>query len=133
MRRRDVLASVGGTAFLWPLAARPQQPGPMRRIGVLIGYPESDRTGQAYVAAFRDGLQKLGWAEGRNLLIDTRWVPPGCGFKTAIRQGTRRATVRLDPFARHAHHSDFVATNAHNPNRVRGCFRSDWQRVRGEL
>ncbi len=77
MRRRDVLASVGGAAVLWPLAARPQQPRPMRRIGVLIGYPESDRTGQAFIAAFRDGLQKLGWVERRNLLIDIRWVTPG--------------------------------------------------------
>jgi putative ABC transport system substrate-binding protein len=46
----------------------------MRRIGVLMGYPDSDAAGQAYVAAFREGLQKLGWAEGRNIRIDFRWV-----------------------------------------------------------
>ena len=48
----------------------------MRRIGVLMGYAESDREGQAFVAAFREGLQKLGWAEGRNIRIDTRWATP---------------------------------------------------------
>src|SRR5712664_2351242 len=47
----------------------------MRRIGVLMGYRESDREGQAFVAAFREGLQKLGWAENRNMRIDTRWAP----------------------------------------------------------
>jgi len=46
----------------------------MRRIGVLMGFAESDREGQGFVAAFRDGLQKLGWAEGRNIQIDYRWT-----------------------------------------------------------
>jgi putative ABC transport system substrate-binding protein len=45
----------------------------MRRIGVLMGFAESDGEGQAFVAAFREGLQKLGWAEGRNVQIDIRW------------------------------------------------------------
>jgi putative ABC transport system substrate-binding protein len=48
-----------------------------RRIGMLMGYAESDRVGQAYLAAFRQGLQKLGWAEGRNIRIDIRWTRPG--------------------------------------------------------
>ena len=46
----------------------------MRRIGVLMGYAESDRQGQANVAAFRMGLQKLGWTEGRNVAIEYRWA-----------------------------------------------------------
>ena len=46
----------------------------MRRIGVLMAYAESDPEAQAWVAAFREGLQKLGWAEGRNIRIDTRWA-----------------------------------------------------------
>ena len=41
---------------------------------MLMGFPESDLQAQAYIAAFRDGLQKLGWAEGRNARIDTRWA-----------------------------------------------------------
>src|SRR5215470_9342817 len=76
MRRRELVALLGGVAA-WPLAVRAQQPDRMRRIGVLMVYPESDREGQARVAAFRDGLQKLGWTEGRNIWIDLRWATPG--------------------------------------------------------
>ena len=46
----------------------------MRRIGVLMGYAESDSEGQAFVVAFREGLQKLGWVENRNMRIDYRWA-----------------------------------------------------------
>jgi ABC-type uncharacterized transport system substrate-binding protein len=48
----------------------------MRRIGVLMGYPESDSQAQRYIAAFRDGLRKLGWMEGQNVQLDTRWATP---------------------------------------------------------
>src|SRR6267378_1312616 len=48
----------------------------MKRIGVLMGYPESDSEAQTKIAAFQDGLQKLGWTEGRNTRIDTRWATP---------------------------------------------------------
>jgi putative ABC transport system substrate-binding protein len=57
-----------------PLAAGAQQTGQMRRIGVLMGFAESDPQSQARVAAFRKGLQTLGWAEGRNIRIDIRWA-----------------------------------------------------------
>jgi putative ABC transport system substrate-binding protein len=73
MRRRELIALIGGAAA-WPLAARAQQPDRMRRIGVLMGFAESDREGQAFVAAFREGLEKLGWAESRNIRIDYRWT-----------------------------------------------------------
>ena len=75
MRRREFITLLGGAAA-WPLAARAQQPDRMRRIGVLMGFAESDPEAQAYVAAFREGLQKLGWTEGRNIRIDTRWAAP---------------------------------------------------------
>jgi putative tryptophan/tyrosine transport system substrate-binding protein len=75
MRRRDFLAALGGAAAARPLAARAQDRA--RRIGVLMGFPESDSQAQAYIAAFREGLQKLGWTEGRNIRIDTRWPIPG--------------------------------------------------------
>ena len=57
-----------------PLAALAQQGERMRRIGVLMNYDESDAEGQAVVAAFREGLQKLGWTEGHNIRIDIRWA-----------------------------------------------------------
>ena len=76
MTRRAFITLLGGGAAAWPLAARAQQPERVRRIGVLMGFPESDSEAQAYIAAFRDGLPKLGWTEGRNTRIDTRWATP---------------------------------------------------------
>jgi putative ABC transport system substrate-binding protein len=74
MRRREFLSLLGGASTAWPLAARAQQPGAMRRIGVLMaGYAQTDREGQARVAAFLDTFQKLGWADGRNVRIEYRW------------------------------------------------------------
>jgi putative tryptophan/tyrosine transport system substrate-binding protein len=73
MRRREFITLLGGAAA-WPLAARAQQTTGMPRIGVLMGYAENDREGQANVAAFQGGLQKLGWTEGRNIRLDTRWA-----------------------------------------------------------
>ena len=76
MNRRQIITLLGGTAA-WPLAARAQQQGErMRRIGVLMGVPENDLEYQTFVAAFRGGLQELGWAERRNIQIDTRWAGP---------------------------------------------------------
>jgi putative tryptophan/tyrosine transport system substrate-binding protein len=70
MRRRGFIALVGGAAATWPLIARAQQAERMRRIGVLMGGAEADPVWQAYVAAFREELAKLGWIEDRNLRID---------------------------------------------------------------
>src|SRR5262249_50708762 len=75
MRRRDFIALIGGVTA-WPLTAHAQQPEQMRRLGVLMGYAESGSSGQNLMAAFRDGLQKLGWTEGRNTRIDIRWAAP---------------------------------------------------------
>src|SRR6516165_855287 len=74
MRRREFIAVIGGAAIAWPLAARAQQSGPVRRIGVLIGFAESDPAVQSWLTAFRDALAKLGWTEGRNLRIEVRWT-----------------------------------------------------------
>jgi ABC-type uncharacterized transport system substrate-binding protein len=75
MRRREFITLLGGAAAAnaRPFAARAQQPDRMRRIAVLVAFAENDPEAQAWVAAFREGLQKLGWAEGRNIRIDTRW------------------------------------------------------------
>ena len=76
MRRREFIALVGGAATGWPLAARTQQADRMRKIGVLMGWPESDPEAQLERAAFVHELQKLGWADGGNLRIETRWATP---------------------------------------------------------
>jgi putative tryptophan/tyrosine transport system substrate-binding protein len=73
IRRRQFIALLGGAVAAWPLAARAQQPERMRRIGVLMGYAESDAAAQAQVAAMRQELRKLGWDEGRNIHIDVRF------------------------------------------------------------
>ena len=73
MRRREAIGILGGAAF-WPLIARAQQPQRMRRIGVLMALAADDPEGQARLVAFVQGLQELGWTDGRNARIDTRWA-----------------------------------------------------------
>src|SRR5262249_53454576 len=70
--RRELLTALGGAAAAWPLAARAQGDR-VRRVGVLISGGERDPETQLRVGAYREGLQKLGWVEGRNLQIDYRW------------------------------------------------------------
>ena len=72
MRRREFITLLVGAAA-WPLAARAQQLDRMRRIGVLMGFAESDPTAQSWLAAFRNALAQLGWSEGNNLRIEVRW------------------------------------------------------------
>ena len=74
MRRRDFIAALGGAAATWPLAARAQQSDRMPRIGVLIAYAKDDPEVDMRLAAFRAGLAKRGWAEGRNVQIDYRFA-----------------------------------------------------------
>jgi putative ABC transport system substrate-binding protein len=93
MRRRSFISLVGGVAA-WPLMLRAQQYKQMRRIGVLMGHPESDSEAQVHIAAFRDGLQKLRWTEGRNIRIDTRWATPG---DTQSMQQFAKELVALQP------------------------------------
>jgi len=87
MRRRAFITLMGAAAapsLFWPLAARAQQSERVRRIGVLTGGPRpDDPDAQANVAAFLEGLQKLGWADGRNVRFDYRW---GLGQADAIRR-----------------------------------------------
>ena len=74
MRRREFIAAFGSAAVTWPLTARAQQPERMRRVGVVMGYAESDPNGQLQVTSFRQQLQKLGWVEGSNIRIDFRFA-----------------------------------------------------------
>ncbi len=72
--RRKLIAALGGAAVAWPLAARAQQADRMRRVGVLETRAADDPEGQARLAVFRQGLQDLGWTDGRNVRIDYRWA-----------------------------------------------------------
>jgi putative tryptophan/tyrosine transport system substrate-binding protein len=72
MQRRELLAVFGGMAA-WPIMARAQQSERMRRIGVLMAHADTDPEYRDYLAAFWEELHKLGWTEGRNIQVDTRW------------------------------------------------------------
>lgn len=73
MRRRDFIKLFGGAA-LWPFSARAQQVERMRRIGLLMMTGETDSEGQHRLAAFRQGLAQLGWADGHNVRFEIRWA-----------------------------------------------------------
>ena len=94
MKRRDFIAMLGGAAAAWPLGVRAQQGEGVRRVGVLMGYPDNNLEAQAWVATFHQGLQKLGWVEGRNVHSDSRWAG---GEDTEALQKFARELVALDP------------------------------------
>jgi putative ABC transport system substrate-binding protein len=73
IRRREFITLLGGAVLARPLAARAQQNGGVRRIGVLVNSAATDTEYQSYLAAFVQGLRQLGWIEGQNLRIDVRW------------------------------------------------------------
>ena len=75
MMRREFIGLFGGAAAGWPLVARAQQGERMRRIGVLVTLPEDDANMKARLAALRQGLERRGWADGRNIRIDYRHAP----------------------------------------------------------
>ena len=92
MRRRDFLGALGGAAAAWPLTARAQQGERMRRVGVLVAAAADDPDYQARIVALLHGLQQLGWTDGRNVRIDTRWA-------TTNPDDIRRHAVELAAFA----------------------------------
>ena len=102
MRRRDVIALFGAVAAR-PFAVHAQQA--MRRIGVLVAYAEGDPEMQARLAAFRQGLEQLGWSEGRNVSIDIRFAPAGAGQE----QARAREVVAVNPDVILAHTPQVVA------------------------
>jgi putative ABC transport system substrate-binding protein len=73
MRRRDFITLLGGTAAAWPLAARAQQGGRVRRIGVLMSGDENDSLWKTRISAFTQALVDLGWTDGRDVRVDLRW------------------------------------------------------------
>jgi putative tryptophan/tyrosine transport system substrate-binding protein len=93
MTRREFITLLSAAAAAWPLAARAQQGERMRRIGVLMSLAESDAEAQARVAAFRKGLQTLGWAEGRNVRIDIRWA----ASDAVLMQRSAKELIALQP------------------------------------
>jgi putative tryptophan/tyrosine transport system substrate-binding protein len=95
VKRREFITLLGGGVAAWPLSARAQQAGRVRRVGVLSNIAESDLEAQSMVAAFDQTLQDLGWVDGRNLRIDRRWA---AGNRDRI-EAFAKALVGLEPDA----------------------------------
>jgi putative ABC transport system substrate-binding protein len=91
MERREFITILGGAAAAWPLAAHAQQGERMRRIGVLMPLAADDPEARARLAAFQQALQELGWTEGRNVQIDTRFAggATGSAFASMRRNWSR--------------------------------------------
>ena len=83
--RREFVALLGGMAA-WPLAARAQQPERMKRLGVLAGLAERDPESKARLAGFWQAFERLGWFEGRNVLVDYRYAPAGAGAQARAKE-----------------------------------------------
>jgi putative ABC transport system substrate-binding protein len=114
MRRRDFITLLGGAAVTAPGLARAQQPGGIRRIGVLMSGSESDPQRQAFVASFREELRKLGWTEGRNARIDIRWATS----EAASMQRFAKELVALQPDLVLSHNTPTTATLLHQTRTV---------------
>jgi putative tryptophan/tyrosine transport system substrate-binding protein len=94
IRRREFIVALGGAAAAWPHALRAQKIERVSRVGVLIPYLETDTEAQAQMAAFRDGLEKLGLAPGRSVQIDERWTAGD--FGVLRRAAKELVTLRPD-------------------------------------
>jgi putative ABC transport system substrate-binding protein len=150
MQRRSFITLLGGAAAAWPLAARAQQGGRVRQIGLLMGVAD-DREGQARVTALKQGLQELGWTDGRNIQIETRFGGADAGRirtyaaelvalapevivgqTTSVIQALRRATSSIpivmaavnDPVEQ-----GFVSSLAHPGGNITGFAFVDFQMV----
>ena len=130
LRRREFIVTLGGAAA-WPLTARAQQDQRVRRIGVLMGDAENDPEARAVVAAFREELQKLGWTEGRNIGIDTRWAAADIEAMKRFAKELVALAARTHSFANTP--ATAACWNKHIPSRrVRSGYRSGRQRFRRE-
>ena len=103
-RRKFLATLLGGATAAWPLAARAQEPDRVRRIGVLTAFAEDDSEIRARLAAFRQGLEKRGWSEARNVRIDYRFAPAG-----AQAQVLAKELVALQPDVILAHTTPITA------------------------
>ena len=132
MKRREFITLLGGAAAAWPLAARAQQPERMRRIGVLVTRPADDPEVQARVAAFLQGLQRLGWSDGPQRADR---VPLGGATKAAFRRYAAEL-VALAPEVILACASPsrggVTAGDPHRTHRVRRGQRPSRRRLRRE-
>jgi putative ABC transport system substrate-binding protein len=116
LRRRDFITLIGGVAAAWPLAARAQQSG-IRHVAVLMGLAEDDPEAKVRLARLRQELNRLGWSEGRNLHIDTRFAPVGVRAQMLAKE-----LVALQPEVILAHSAQIVAALQHETRTIPTVF-----------
>jgi putative tryptophan/tyrosine transport system substrate-binding protein len=93
IRRRKLLASLTSAAA-WPFSARAQQSDRVRHIGVLMNTRPDESEGQVRVTALVQGLQKLGWTDGRNAQVDIRWAADDADlYRSYMQQNYSRRTL----------------------------------------
>ena len=123
MRRREVIAGLSavGSAAAWPLRVSAQTER-TRRIAVLMSWAAGDPESLVRLAAFRDGLQKLGWREGHNLRLDIRWATSDTGLTQVFRERTGRLAAGHNPVPDNS--DDRRAPSAHprHSHYLRGSF-----------
>ena len=130
MRRREFITLLGGTAATWPLVARAQSQERVRRIAMLIALGADNADAQAYRAAFLQVLQQLGWTDGHNVRIETRW---GGGSRLRDSQTSRRSSRASAGRHLYTWHCDHVAAfggDTHRADRVCGGHRPGRRRLR---
>ena len=114
MRRRDFITLIGGAAIGWPLGARAQQAAPIRLVGMLMGFAETDPAAQSLVTEFTSELTRLGWKSGSNLRIELRW---GAGDTDRIR-ALAKELVGLQPDAIFGQTTPVVDALAHETQKI---------------
>jgi len=150
IKRREFITLLGGAVAAWPLQARAQQAERVRRIGLLMGVAD-DREGQARVIALKQGLQELGWTDGRNIEIETRFggadagriraqatelvalapdvlVGQGTPVIRALRQATSSIPIVMVPVIDPVEQG-FVSSLAHPGGNITGFTFIDFQMV----
>ena len=132
MRQREFITLLGGAAA-WPIASRAQPPERMRRIGVLLAAAADDAEFQARIGAFLQGLQQLGWTDGRNVRIDTRWATTNADDIRRHRGRISRARAgRHIGCYWHRNRGTVATGDPHRADRVRGGHRPGRRRFRRE-
>ena len=129
MKRREFIMLVGGTAAAWPLAVHAQQREPMRRIGVLVASAADESDMQERLAGFRQGTEKLGWSEGRNVHIDIRFAAGRADQYQSLAKASGRLPTRRDPGPFASDCGGVATRERYDPDRV--CIPSPIRSVPG--
>lgn len=114
MRRRDLIAFIGGVAAAWPLVARAQQTGKVPRVGILS---PAGSEAASDLTAFRERLHDLGYIEGQTIVLDFRSVERDHGRTTGARRGVGAHPSRCDRNRFHKRHAGSIWRYAHHPHR----------------